>query len=256
VLTRFGLAMWLLMVPAAIALGLDDRELRGVAIWAKPLKFLASVGLFALSTAWFFGLLPEAARRKPAARAVVWTIVAMGGLEIAYIGLQAALGQPSHYHVADPLHAALYGLMGAGALLLTTTQPLLAWQIARDGVPGLDPVWRRAVLLGLTLTFVLGAGAGMVLGGMQPPAGIGLPVAGWHLAGDLRPAHFVGIHAQQALPLAGAWLAAWVAATARRGLGTGAADRASRQALRAVAALATAWSLLWVALMALGLAGR
>jgi hypothetical protein len=42
------------------------------------------------------------------------------------------------------------------------------------------------------------------LGGRQPPAGVGLPLLGWHLSGgDARPAHFLGIHAHQIIPLAG-----------------------------------------------------
>lgn len=66
---------------------------------------------------------------------------------------------------------------------------------------------------------------GFMLGGSQPPAGIGLPVVGWHLTGgDVRPAHFLGVHAQQLIPLAGFllqrsagraagfWLATFVAA--------------------------------------------
>ena len=94
--------------------------------------------------------------------------------------------------------------MGLGALAMTATQPVLAWQIVRYGRDELHPTWRAAVVAGLVLTFLLGAGAGGLLGSMQPPAGTGLPVVGWHMAGaDLRPAHFLGLHAQQFLPLAG-----------------------------------------------------
>jgi hypothetical protein len=33
---------------------------------------------------------------------------------------------------------------------------------------------------------------------------MGLPIVGWHIGGpDARPAHFLGVHAQQLLPLAG-----------------------------------------------------
>jgi hypothetical protein len=56
------------------------------------------------------------------------------------------------------------------------------------------------------MTFVLATASGFLLGGQQPPAGVGLPVLGWHIDGpDARPAHFLGVHAQQLLPLFG-WL--------------------------------------------------
>ncbi|MBT9488197.1 MAG: hypothetical protein IV093_11875 [Rubrivivax sp.] len=215
-LTLFGLLMWAALLPAALAWGLDGRELRGLSVWLKPIKFMASIGLFALTTAWFIGLLPPAARERRAARSVVWLIVGFGGAEIAYITLQAALGQASHYNFSSPMHIALYSAMGFGALAMTASQPLLAWLILRHGRTDVAPAWRLAVLLGLVLTFVLGAGAGGLLGSMQPPAGAGLPLVGWHLGGgDLRPAHFLGLHAQQFLPLAGLAVVAWPARRAR-----------------------------------------
>ena len=41
-LFAFGLLMLVLMLPAGLALGLDDRTLRGVNVWIKPLKFMAA----------------------------------------------------------------------------------------------------------------------------------------------------------------------------------------------------------------------
>jgi hypothetical protein len=237
-LTRFGLLMWALMIPAVIAYGLDDRLLRGVPVWTKPLKFMASTGLFALCTAWFVGLLPQARRGHPAVRLVVWGVIVSSAFEVGYITLQAALGDASHFNVGSPLHATMYRLMAVFALLLTATQPLLAWQIVRHGDPTQPVLWRRAVITGLVLTFVLGAASGMPLGGLQPPAGAGLPVVGWHAAGDLRPAHFLGIHAQQLLPLAGLLLARWSSPAAAVALG----------------ATVAAYVAAWVALMTLGLA--
>jgi hypothetical protein len=239
VLAAFGLAMWLAMIPAAIALGLDDRSLRGVSVWVKPLKFMASVGLFALATAWFVGLLPAARRRAAPVRAVVATILLTGGFEIGYITLQAALGRASHYNFDTPLNVALYSAMGAAALALTFTQVVLAREIVRHGGPlrG-DPV-RVAIVAGLALTFVLGAGAGGLLGSMQPPAGTGLPIVGWHAGGDLRPAHFLGLHAQQLLPLAGLALA----------------RLAPGRAMPALWAFGLAYVALWAVLVAMGLDG-
>jgi hypothetical protein len=150
-LARYGIAMWLAMIPAALALGLDERLLREAPIWLKPLKFLASLGLFALTTVWFIGLLPEARRRAWPVRAAVWTLIAAGSFEIVYIVLQAALGAGSHYNVGDPLHAVLYSLMGLGALALTATQPALAWLLLRHADPRRAPAYRLAVVIGLVL---------------------------------------------------------------------------------------------------------
>lgn len=230
-LVAFALLMLALMLPALFALGVDERTLRGVNVWVKPLKFMASVGLFALTTAWFVGHLPAAVRQGRALRVLVWTLIATGGFEVGYITLQAALGQASHYNVGDAFHGVMYMLMGAAAMALTATQPALAWLIWRHGDRGIAPAYRLAVILGLVLTFVLGATVGAVLGDRQPPAGIGLPLVGWHLdGGDLRVAHFVGIHAQQVLPALGAVLVL---------LG-------ARRARAVVWAAATAWTLLWL----------
>ena len=239
-LARFGIAIWLAMIPATLALGLDERLLREAPIWLKPLKFLASFGLFSLTTTWFIGLLPEARRRAWPVRTAVWTLIAAGGLEIAYIVLQAALGAGSHYNVGDPVHAALYSAMAVGAIAMTATQPVIAWQIARHGGLVRGSAWRTSVLWGLSLTFVLGTVSGMMLGGLQPPSGGGMPLTGWHWTGDLRPAHFVGMHAHQALPLAGAALGALAPRGARGWLVAG-----------IVAYLAC-----WAVLMAAGLGAR
>lgn len=208
-LTIAALLIWAAMLPALVALGLDERTVREVNVWVKPLKFMASIGLFWLSTAWFVGLLPEAQRRHASVRALVTVALGAGLFEIGYITLQAALGQASHFNFSSPFHQVMYTLMGLGALAMTATQPVLAWRIARHGRADLAPVWREAVVIGLVLTFVLGAGAGGLLGSVQPPSGAGWPVVGWHLGGgDLRPAHFVGMHAQQFIPFVGALLAA------------------------------------------------
>lgn len=218
-LTIFALLMWMAMLPTMLAWGLDDRLLRGVNVWIKPLKFMASVGLFALCTAWFVGLLPPERRAHRSIRIVVGMLIGAGLFEISYITLQAGLGEGSHYNISSTFHGIMYTLMGAGALVLTATQPLLAWQIARHARPELSTVWRDAVVWGLVLTFLLGAGSGALLGSVQPPSGAGLPLVGWHLTGgDLRPAHFIGIHSQQWLPLAGLLLAPLAPRPARVGL--------------------------------------
>lgn len=240
-LAWFGLALWLAMVPTLLAWGLDERTLREVNVWTKPLKFMASVGLFSITTAWFVGLLAPERRHTPLVRVVVAVVIVTGLFEVGYITWQAAWGQASHYNADTLLHQVMYALMGLGALLLTATQPLLAWQIWLDGRRQAASIWREAVVAGLVATFVLGAGVGGLLGGLQPPDGAGLPVVGWHLSGgDLRPAHFLGIHAQQLIPLAGALLAGIGLQRARAGLWL----------------LVGAYTVLWAWALHLGLSGQ
>lgn len=204
-LALYGAVLLALLVPLALASGFDDRTLRGASVWLKPMKFAFSIALLALTTAWFAGHLPAAHRSGRPMRRIVWLLIGAGSFELAYITLQAALGQGSHYNVGDPWHATMYSLMGAGAIVLTATQPMLAWQLRRHPDPARPAACRQAVTIGLTLTFVLGAGVGGLLSALQPPSGgATLPLFGWALGGgDLRPAHFAGIHAEQLLPLFG-----------------------------------------------------
>jgi hypothetical protein len=240
-LALYGALMLALVVPMAVAWGLDERTLRGVGVWVKPIKFALSIGLLALTTAWFVGHLPREQRAGRAVRWIVFLLIGSGSFELGYITLQAALGQASHYNVGDAFHGLMYTLMGLGALVLTATQPMLAWQLHRHPDPARPAVYRQAVILGLALTFVFGAGVGILLGGRQPPEGAGLPLLGWSLAGgDLRPAHFVGVHAAQALPLLGLVAAAFGGARGRAWL------RAST----------LAYAALFLALVAWGLSGR
>jgi hypothetical protein len=202
-LAVFGLFWWLCLIPLSIAYALDPHILRGTNIWLKPIKFALSLGLFSLYTAWFFGLLKPEFRKTPALNFVVWGIVAAGTFENVYISLQAWLGQASHFNNADLFHGLMYGLMGIGACTLTATQAVLAIQIHRHSKENIAIHVRSAVVLGLALTFLLGTLAGALLSGKQPPSGEGIALFGWHLSGaDLRPAHFLGIHAQQFFPLA------------------------------------------------------
>lgn len=209
-LARTALAMVLLAIPAAVLTQIDPRLLDGVSVWTKPFKFLLSLGVYLGTLAWFYGLLPGEVRRSPGGRWLAWVAVVTATFEVAYISLQAARGEASHFNTATPFTAAMYSLMGVGAVTLSACSPWLAVLVARHNRDG---VYRQSVILGLWLTFLLGAVGGMYMGsqtghwvgGTASDAG-GLPLFGWSRdGGDLRVAHFLGIHAMQILPLAG-WL--------------------------------------------------
>ena len=100
----------------------------------------------------------------------------------------------------------MYALMGVSAVLLVGTTLPLAWEIGRRPAAGLRPDFVAAVVIGLVLTFVLGGGLGGYMSS-QPGHSVGaegghVPMFGWNRSGgDLRVAHFMGIHAQQAIPI-------------------------------------------------------
>ena len=186
----------------------DGRLLDGVSVWAKPAKFFLSSGVFMLTSAWFFGYVRPERRRAPA---LVWSmrlLIAAATFELAYITVQAALGQRSHYNQSDLAHFALYGMMGAAALLMLATKIPLAIEIWRRPTRDLDPTLRLAVTFGIALTVALGALSGLYMsqqygtGHNVGAVGGAAPLFGWNRAGgDLRVAHFLGMHGEQILPL-------------------------------------------------------
>jgi len=150
-------------------------------------------------------------------RFTVWALIASGSFELIYITSQAAQAQESHFNLSTGFHIAMYALMGIFAVILTATTLPLAWEIARRPAPGLQRSFIAAVVIGLLLTFVLGGWMGSYMssqtGHAVGQAGGSVPVFGWNrMGGDLRIAHFLGIHAEQAIPLLAAAVAALPAA--------------------------------------------
>ncbi len=218
---RLPLLWWCGWAAVALSLPLlllalsTESQLHGVSVWSKPWKFHVSVGLPLLTLAWFAALLPQQPARERALARMSTVAVVCAVLELAYITWRAARGEASHFNVGTPSAAVLYGFMGVGAVLLTACAGWLGWHIARSRDFPHGPVLQRGVALGLLLGCVLGtltgaylsAQSGHWVGGSLSDAQ-GLPVVGWSRdGGDLRVAHFFGLHAMHVLP-ALAWLAA------------------------------------------------
>lgn len=243
-LMRYAVLMFALLFATAVLWAVDERLVREVNVWAKPMKFMAATGWLALTTAVFLALLPTNARAQRSVQLMVWVLVLTSAFEVGYITLQGALGNGSHYNVSHPFLAVMFGLMALAAVGLTATQGYLAWVVMRNGLTWGHAVLVQSVVWGLALTFVLATVSGFVLGGLQPPPGQGLPLVGWHLSGgDARPAHFLGVHANQLLPLLGLAL-------------TRVPSLPPRVAMGLLCAGVTLYVLAWTWLSASALAGR
>lgn len=217
-------AMMALACGLTYLLSLNDaRTLREVGIWVKPMKFMAATALFVWTTVWVTHMAHAAIAQGQAYRGICALIVLTSLFEVVYITVQASRGEASHYNTSDPWHAFMFGLMGLAAVGLTASQVWLAWEIwaARGNSPLSVTTW--GILIGLVLTFVLSTLSGFMLGGQQPPAGAGLPLVGWHGQNDVRPSHFLGVHAQQLLPLWGLFAERWLGTHSASALGIGSA---------------------------------
>ena len=203
VLIAYGALMWLWCGLTYVISMTDPRTLREVGIWVKPIKFMAASALFAWTTVWVSHLASPSVTTNSAYQWIGALIIATSFFEVVYITYQAAQGEASHYNTSDTLHALLFGIMALAAVGLTASQGWLAWEIWKASRSTEMSVIAMSVVIGLTLTFVLSTVSGFLLGGNQPPAGQGLPLVGWHLYKDIRPSHFLGVHAQQFIPLLG-----------------------------------------------------
>jgi hypothetical protein len=232
---EFAAAGWASLAALALCLVLallDPRLFDGVSVWVKPAKFAASFVLWFWTLAWLWPALSPAQQAGRVARAVVGVMLAMALFEQGWITWRAAWGAPSHF-ARDGLGATVYALMGLGATLLVAGAALLGLMILWRGNPAMPRPARWAAGLGLLVTGVLGGVTGFAMGGQGSAwVGAGSNAAGWppfywqFSAGDLRVAHFLAIHAMQAIPLA-VWLwprgaVAWGAAAGWAGVSWGA----------------------------------
>lgn len=199
----------------------DARTIRDVGIWAKPMKFMAATALFAWTTVWLTHLASNTVANGSAFTWIALLLIITSLFEVVYITYQASQGAASHYNTSDPVHARLFGLMGIAAVGLTASQAWLAWEIWKVQNSADIPVVTLSVIVGLVLTFLLATVSGFLLGGNQPPPGQGLPIVGWHLHKDIRPSHFLGVHAQQFIPLLGLFAERFLGSWATQGFGVG-----------------------------------
>lgn len=209
-LTVTGVIIALSLVLTLPAMTLDPRLFQGENIWIKPVKFQVALSVYALTLAFFARWLPKGMTTRRSYRVYMGVVVFCLAAELLWIGGAAMYGTASHFNSANPMMAALYGLMGLFAVLLTSASLVYGIAIWRNRRSDLAPALRLSIGLGLILTFVLTvlvASTMSMLGGHHmgtPVSGASVPLLGWSReVGDLRAPHFLATHALHILPLAG-----------------------------------------------------
>jgi hypothetical protein len=192
----------LFIVTAALTL-VDPAEILGISRWVKPMKFFISIAIFLWTMAVYFDQLPLKASLLGK---LSWVMIGVFVVEMIVIAGQPLRMQRSHFNITTPLDGALFAVMGAAIALLTlvTAYITLLYLRSEFHLP-------RAVIWGMRLGLIV-----MLLGSIQggymssqaghavgvADGGAGLPLVNWSTeGGDLRVAHFLGLHGLQAIPL-------------------------------------------------------
>ena len=197
--------MLLALVGAVMGMAVDPRTITGVNAWLKPAKFAISTAIFSATIAWIFGYLTPSTRLKRLGD----TLSAVQIFEVAIIYLQAWRGTTSHYNQSTPLNTILFAAMGIGIAVLWFATIGVFLAAMREHFD--EKAWGWALRLGLLITVIGSAAGGMMIAHQAHTVGAldggpGIPGVGWSTVhGDLRIAHFFGLHGLQAIPFF-AWL--------------------------------------------------
>ena len=222
-LTILGGVMLATFVATLVGVFVDHRVITGAPAWLKPAKFAISVSVYCFTFVWLLGFIEN---RPRLVRLVANVTVASFIVEMIVIIGQAGRGTTSHFNLTTPFNSFLWFTMGAFIVLVWTMNLLLAIMLLRQRMP--DQAFAWSLRLGVLISSIgMGAAffmvtptpeqAAAIASGYGPhivgahsvgvaDGGAGLPIFGWStVGGDLRAAHFVGLHALQILPFLG-WL--------------------------------------------------
>ncbi|WP_374008380.1 hypothetical protein [Leifsonia sp. LS-T14] len=201
-------------VVCLVGLLVDPRQVTGLEVWAKPLKFSLSILIYSVTWAWLIAHLPRF--RRPAH--IIGTIIAVALIvEQALILAAAAAGTTSHFNVSTPLAQGIWATMAVSITVLYVCTLLTTIAVFFLRLPTRSTTFAvRAggviALVGMGLAYLMTGPTPQQLHDFQGIAGAhtvgladggpGLPILGWStVGGDLRIPHFVGMHALQLLPL-------------------------------------------------------
>lgn len=177
-------------------------QVAGINAWFKPFKFAISIAIYCSTMAWYCYYLPLFNIKL-----FNWVNIALFSFEILYISLQAARGQESHFNLTTPLYKALFAGMALAAIGATIYAGYVGVKFFQSNFSNLPTYYVWAIRLSIFI-FIISSFEGLAMGSRQTHT-IGnevqntfLPLLKWNMKeGDLRVAHFIGMHALQIIPL-------------------------------------------------------
>lgn len=204
----FGLFNLAVSIACVVLMAFEETQLLGVNRWLKPFKFYTSVGLMVLTMGWLLYYLKSAKQIK----LYSWLICISMFFENGLIITQAIRNTTSHFNTTSAFNGIIFQAMGFFITVFTVTVMLVCVSFFKQKQFSIPVAYVWSIRLGILFFLFFSLEGGMMLGLLQhtvggPDGSPGLPVVNWSTQyGDLRIAHFVGIHSLQALPLFGYYI--------------------------------------------------
>jgi hypothetical protein len=181
---------------------ISDTQVAGTNAWWKPFKFFLSTTLLLWAMAWYMQDLANTA----AVKYYSWGMIALFTFENIYIMIQASRGDLSHFNLRTPFFSAMYVLMALASATISLWTAFIGVLFFTEKMEQLSESYLWSIRLGIILFvlfslqgFAMGSRLSHTVGGADGSAG--LPVVNWSKKyGDLRIAHFMGMHALQIIP--------------------------------------------------------
>lgn len=198
-----GIIQLLLAVFFLFYMSFDPRELLGINVWIKPIKFLISGGIYLTTMAWVVQYLKEYPRKQ---KLYSFSFSIAMSVEMICIIVQAIRGERSHFNETSPLNGIIFSLMGMFILYNTVILFLMMLDFFRKKIE-IQPDMLWAIRLGLILILLASLEGGLLVANKAHTVGAadggpGLWFLNWSTKfGDLRVSHFIGMHGIQLLPL-------------------------------------------------------
>ncbi len=203
ILFRLGSAMIIIFILLLFYYPFNTVTVLGLNAVVKPMKFALSIWIYS----WTMAVILYYVKDIRKVKIYSWVAVVCMGFEQVAITLQALRGELSHFNKADSFGMILFSLMGVFILTITLWTGYITYIFIKQKTYDLHPAIALSIKIGL-IYFVIFSLFGGYISGLQghtvgsADGGKGLLFINWSTSfGDLRVAHFFGIHSLQIIPL-------------------------------------------------------
>jgi hypothetical protein len=204
----FGVFNLVMAVICLAFMPAEETKILGVNRWLKPFKFYSSVGIMILTIGWLMYYLNDQKKVRRYSKIIAVAMFFENGL----IMMQAIRNTTSHFNTTSVFNGIVFQVMGILIMTFTIIVLLICISFFRQKQFSIPMAYVWGIRLGLLFFIIFSLEGGVMVGLLKHTVGSidggpGLPVVNWsNEYGDLRIAHFLGIHSLQLLPLFGYYI--------------------------------------------------